>query len=130
MNEPMKRTITLAALLLGILLLAPTLQAAPEPAKTTQLDGDVITYVSKTGVMTAQGGVKLTQGNAVMTGDSGEYTCDALIIATGGRPPQTPRCPQSGKWACIPSREGACLMSAGRCRADRRKECTWLLMTS
>lgn len=73
MNEPMRRTIKLAALLLGILLLAPTLQAAPEPAKTTQLDGDVITYISKTGVMTAKGGVKLTQGNAVMTGDSGEY---------------------------------------------------------
>ena len=73
MNEPMRRTIKLAALLLGILLLAPTLQAAPEPAKTTQLDGDVITYISKTGVMTAKGGVKLTQGNAVMTGDNGEY---------------------------------------------------------
>ena len=73
MNEPMRRTIKLAALLLGILLLAPTLQAAPEPAKTTQLDGDVITYTSKTGIMTAKGGAKLTQGNAVMTGDSGEY---------------------------------------------------------
>ena len=82
MNNPMKRTIKLAALLLGILLLAPTLQAAPEPAKTTQLDGDVITYISKTGVMTAKGGVKLTQGNAVMTGDSGEYntkTKEALM---------------------------------------------------
>ncbi len=73
MNELMRRTIKLAALLLGMLLLAPTLQAAPEPAKTTQLDGDVITYISKTGVMTAKGGVKLTQGNAVMTGDNGEY---------------------------------------------------------
>ena len=81
MNKPMKRTVKLAALLC-LLLLAPTLQAAPEPAKTTQLDGDVITYISKTGVMTAKGGVKLTQGNAVMTGDSGEYntkTKEALM---------------------------------------------------
>ena len=72
MNNLMRRTIKLTALL-GLLLLGPTLQAAPEPAKTTQLDGDVITYVSKTGIMTAKGGAKLTQGNAVMTGDSGEY---------------------------------------------------------
>jgi lipopolysaccharide export system protein LptA len=72
MNEPMKRTIKLAVLL-GLLLLASAVKAAPEPAKSTQLDGDVITYNSKTGVMTAKGGVKLTQGNAVMTGDSGEY---------------------------------------------------------
>ncbi|NMC32231.1 MAG: LPS export ABC transporter periplasmic protein LptC [Veillonellaceae bacterium] len=81
MNKPMKRTVKLAVLLC-LLLLAPTLQAAPEPAKTTQLDGDVITYTSKTGVMTAKGGVKLTQGNAVMTGDSGEYntkTKEALM---------------------------------------------------
>ena len=75
--------------------------------------------------------VDLAQRPFRLEADSGAvFTCDALIIATGGRPPQTPRCPQSGKWACIPSREGACLMSAGRCRADRRKECTWLLMTS
>ncbi len=81
MNKPMKRTVKLAALLC-LLLLAPTLQAAPEPAQKTQLDGDVITYTSKTGVMTAKGGVKLTQGNAVMTGDSGEYntkTKEALM---------------------------------------------------
>ena len=81
MIKPMKQ-IVLPAVLLGLVLLAPALQAAPEQSRKTQLDGDVITYTSKTGVMTAKGGVKLTQGNAVMTGDSGEYntkTKEALM---------------------------------------------------
>ena len=66
-----------------VMLLANGLQAAPETDSVpTQLDGDVITYIAKTGVITAQGGVKLTQGNAVMTGNAGEYnvrTKEALI---------------------------------------------------
>lgn len=74
-----------AALVLCLLLLAPSLQAAPEPAKPqTQLDGDVITFAAKTGVMTAEGGVKLTQGNAVLTGNRGEYnTKTREAVVTG-----------------------------------------------
>ena len=77
-----------------LLLLMPALQAAPEAASTpTQLDGDVLTYTSKTGVMTAQGGVKLTQGDSVLTGDAGEYntktkeaviTGNAKLLKDGG----------------------------------------------
>ena len=69
---------------LSALLLTPALQAAPEPASTTQLDGDTITYSAKTGVMTAKGGVKLTQGNAVMTGDSGEYNTKTQEAVVSG----------------------------------------------
>jgi len=72
------------AALLCVLLVTPVLQAAPEPTTSqTQLEGDVITYISKTGVMTAVGGVKLTQGNAVLTGDTGEYntkTKEAAVL--------------------------------------------------
>ena len=68
-----------------VMLVASGLQAAPEKeAVPTQLDGDVITYVSKTGVMTARGGVKLTQGAAVLTGDLGEYnTKTKEAVVTG-----------------------------------------------
>ena len=67
------------------MLLATGLQAAPEKESVpTQLDGDVITYVSKTGVMTAQGGVRMTQGAAVLTGDVGEYnTKTKEAVVTG-----------------------------------------------
>jgi len=73
------------AVLLGILLLVPTLHAAPEETNPpTQLDGDVITYTSKTGVMTARGGMKMTQGKAVLTGDAGEYnTKTKEAVVTG-----------------------------------------------
>ncbi len=68
-----------------VMLLATGLQAAPEKESVpTQLDGDVITYVSKTGVMTAQGGVRMTQGAAVLTGDVGEYnTKTKEAVVTG-----------------------------------------------
>ena len=68
-----------------VMFAASGLQAAPEKeAVPTQLDGDVITYVSKTGVMTARGGVKLTQGAAVLTGDIGEYnTKTKEAVVTG-----------------------------------------------
>jgi lipopolysaccharide export system protein LptA len=68
-----------------VMLLATGLQAAPEKASPpTQLDGDVITYVSKTGVMTARGGVRMTQGVAVLTGDVGEYnTKTKEAVVTG-----------------------------------------------
>ena len=66
--------IRVAAVTLGLMLLGSGLQAAREKtAQPTQLEGDVITYVSQTGIMTARGGVKMTQGNAVLTGDAGEY---------------------------------------------------------
>ena len=65
---------------LCLLLMAPVISAAPD--KPAQLEGDVITYTSRTGIMTAQGGVKLTQGNAVLTGDTGQYnakTTEAVV---------------------------------------------------
>lgn len=67
---------------LFLLLWAPALQAAPQ--EMTQMDGDVITYTSKTGVMTARGGVKLSQGNAVITGETGDYnTKTKEAVVTG-----------------------------------------------
>ena len=74
-----------AFLFIGLMLPLNGLQAAPEKDPVpTQLDGDVITYISKTGVMTAQGGVKLTQGTAVLTGDIGEYnTKTKEAVVTG-----------------------------------------------
>ena len=79
----MNKWTKIAVLCVGLMLPLNGLQAAPEKDPVpTQLDGDVITYISKTGVMTAQGGVKLTQGTAVLTGDIGEYntkTKDAVV---------------------------------------------------
>ena len=79
----MNKWTKIAVLYVGLMLPLSGLQAAPEKAPVpTQLDGDVITYISKTGIMTAQGGVKLTQGTAVLTGDIGEYntkTKDAVV---------------------------------------------------
>lgn len=89
-QNPFRRgTQLLAAILLTSAFMIsswPVLQAAPAGNKPqpAQLEGDVITYVSKTGIMTATGGVKLTQGNAVMTGNSGEYnTKTQEAIVTG-----------------------------------------------
>ena len=81
----MNKWTKIAVLCVGMLLSVNGLQAAPEKAPVpTQLDGDVITYISKTGVMTAQGGVKLTQGTAVLTGDIGEYnTKTKEAVVTG-----------------------------------------------
>ena len=82
----MKKRIPLGRILFGGVLIAsflfsaaPSMQAATEP---TNLYGDVLTYTSKTGVITARGGVKMTQGAAVMTGDAGNYntkTKEALV---------------------------------------------------
>ena len=81
----MNKWTKIAVLCVGLMLPLNGLQAAPEKAPVpTQLDGDVITYISKTGVMTAQGGVKLTQGAAVLTGDIGEYnTKTKEAVVTG-----------------------------------------------
>ena len=75
----------IAVLCVGLILPLNGLQAAPEKDPVpTQLDGDVITYISKTGVMTARGGVRLTQGTAVLTGDIGEYnTKTKEAVVTG-----------------------------------------------
>jgi lipopolysaccharide export system protein LptA len=65
-----------------LLLMAPILSAAPNtPA---QLEGDVITYTSKTGIMTVQGGVKMTQGDAILTGDVGEYNTQTKEAVVSG----------------------------------------------
>ena len=81
----MNKWTKIAVLCVGLILPLSGLQAAPEKDPVpTQLDGDVITYISKTGVMTAQGGVKLTQGTAVLTGDIGEYnTKTKEAVVTG-----------------------------------------------
>ena len=81
----MNKWTKIAVLYVGLMLPLSGLQAAPEKAPVpTQLDGDVITYISKTGIMTAQGGVKLTQGTAVLTGDIGEYnTKTKEAVVTG-----------------------------------------------
>lgn len=81
----MNKWTKVAVLCVGLILPLNGLQAAPEKDPVpTQLDGDVITYISKTGVMTAQGGVRLTQGTAVLTGDIGEYnTKTKEAVVTG-----------------------------------------------
>ena len=74
MNAARKKWIGKVSLVACLLLMPVVLHAAPETGSTpTQLDGDVLTYTSKTGVITAQGGVKVTQGASVLTGDAGEY---------------------------------------------------------
>lgn len=64
-----------AAMLLALFLLlpAPFSQAAPEASPPTELNADTITYTSQSGVMTAKGNVRLTQGKNTLTGNNGEY---------------------------------------------------------
>lgn len=77
-----RRVITVVACLM---LMGSAIQAEPvKTAQTTQLDGDVIVYSSKTGIMTATGGVKLTQGAAVLTGDAGEYNTKTKAALVSG----------------------------------------------
>ena len=83
MKKTRRASRILFAGLLAVALLSATapLQAANEP---TDLYGDVLTYTSKTGVITARGGVKMTQGQAVLTGDAGEYnTKTKAAVVTG-----------------------------------------------
>jgi len=58
---------------LSLLSVFPVLSAAPEADPATELNADVITYSAGAGVITATGGLKMTQGATVMTGDAGEY---------------------------------------------------------
>ena len=75
MNAVKKRSfaaIFAAILLLNIvdysILAAP--DAAPRPA---EMSADVIEYNTKTNIVTARGGIRLTQDSAVLTGDAGDY---------------------------------------------------------
>ena len=66
----------IAALLAGCMLLgAGAVLAAPKsaPAEKAELYGDSVEYNSKSGLMTADGNVKMVRGNAVATGEHAEY---------------------------------------------------------
>ncbi len=67
-----------------LLSVFPVLSAAPEAGPATELNADVITYSAGTGVITATGGLKMTQGATVMTGDAGEYNVkEKSAVVTG-----------------------------------------------
>ena len=66
-----------------LLSVFPVLSAAPD-SPATELNADVITYSAGTGVITATGGLRMTQGATVMTGDAGEYNVnDKSAVVTG-----------------------------------------------
>ena len=70
----------MSALLCSLFVIVSS-QAAP--AKPVQVSADVIEYNAKSGIVTAKGGVRLTDETAVMTSDTGEYntkTQEALVI--------------------------------------------------
>lgn len=72
-------------LFIAVLVLGITAQIYAEQSKTFELAADVIEYDSSSGMMTGTGAVKLTQGNAVLTGSNVQYntkTKEAYI--TGG----------------------------------------------
>ena len=75
----MVTAVTAVCLLAGL----PVLSAAPD-SQATELNADVISYSARTGVITATGGVRMTQGVTVMTGDAGEYNVnDKSAVVTG-----------------------------------------------
>lgn len=77
-------TLCLGISLSSLLLFAPVLHSAPTATSATELNADVITYTAQTGVMTAQGGVRMTQGSTVLTGNAGEYnTKNKTAVITG-----------------------------------------------
>ncbi|MEG6585065.1 LptA/OstA family protein [Dendrosporobacter sp. 1207_IL3150] len=72
-----------------LLVLALTLGMATQiyaaQTKPVELAADVIEYDSTTGIMTGQGTIKLTQGNAVVTGSNVNYnTKTQEAVITGG----------------------------------------------
>lgn len=76
----LSRILCIAVLVFGI-----TAQIYAEQSKPFELAADVIEYDSSSGMMTGTGAVKLTQGNAVLTGSNVQYntkTKEAYI--TGG----------------------------------------------
>jgi len=76
-------SVLMAGALIGLASQLPIVYSAPADSTPTEMNADVITYVSKTGVMTARGGVRMTQGNTVLTGNEGEYntrTKEAVVI--------------------------------------------------
>lgn len=77
-----KITIALMAVLLS-LSLATALSAPPD--KPVELTADTIEYDAKSGVMTAEGGVKIVRDKAVMTGAKGQYnTKSKEALISGG----------------------------------------------
>lgn len=63
---------------------SPVSLSAPATTPATELHADVITYSAKTGVMTARGGVRMTQGDTVLTGNEGEYNTRAKQAVVSG----------------------------------------------
>jgi lipopolysaccharide export system protein LptA len=66
------------------LSMMPISLSAPAASPATELNADVITYSTQTGVMTARGGVRMTQGNTVLTGNEGEYNTKTKAAAVTG----------------------------------------------
>jgi lipopolysaccharide export system protein LptA len=67
-----------------LLLVSPVLSAAPDSGPATELNADVISFSARTGVITAQGGLRMTQGATVITGEAGEYnTKTKAAVITG-----------------------------------------------
>lgn len=80
----MKKTIS-AALIAAVITFGASATLKAEPNKPVELSAQTIEYNSSTGVMIAQGGVKIVQGNAVMTGSSAEYNAKTKeAYVTGG----------------------------------------------
>ena len=67
-----------------LLLALPVLSAAPDSGPATELNADVISYSARTGVITATGGVRMTQGETVMTGEAGEYNVNSKSAVITG----------------------------------------------
>ncbi len=80
----MSRKITIAIMAVLLSLSLATALSAP-PDKPVELTAETIEYDAKSGVMTAEGDVKIVRDKAVMTGAKGQYNSknkEALI--TGG----------------------------------------------
>lgn len=76
--------VTLAMSVISLMAAVPVSYSAPASSSATELNADVIIYTAQTGVMTARGGVRMTQGNTVLTGNEGEYnTKTKEAIVTG-----------------------------------------------
>ncbi len=68
---PAAVAITLALMVSTGSLIA--LAAAPAPKTPVEIAAEAIEYDANSGLMTATGGVRITQGQSVMTGDRAEY---------------------------------------------------------
>lgn len=70
-KRQLSRTMAIAGA--ACFLLTGSLFAAEKQQPPTSLDGDVVEYNMKTGVVTAKGNVLMTQGDMKSTGDEAEY---------------------------------------------------------